>query len=460
MLSKNLRYFRAALAPTCLTIAGSLLAVCVGCGGANHVEQSTINALASSKIKHVVVIVQENRSFDNIFYGFPGADTASVAQLSTGATVPLVPLPLESSYDLGHELYDFETDWNSGRMNGYDLDGGPKALCFAALNGGSCPEAIPPNAEFSYIEPSEVAPYFAMAQNYVLADRFFTSQIDSSYDAHLFLVAAKSHIVNLPANSAGKVANIWGCDTPPGYLVPTLLPNRVVGPGIAPCFDDETLGDELDAKGLDWRFYAPRIGGDLGDIWSSYDSYRKIRYGTDWTTKVVSPETTVLTDIQTGHLAPVTWVTPDLANSDHPGTGTATGPSWVASIVNAVGQSPFWDSTAIIIYWDDWGGYYDHVPPPQLDNWGLGMRVPMMVVSPYAKQGYVSHVQYETTSVAKFIESIFGLPALAVADQRANNLEDCFDFTQTPRVFHPFYQKFSTAHFIEEKASNSPPDTD
>lgn len=468
MFSNYLRYFRAHLAPrwVCVMIAAPLLAVCVGCGGANHVEEGPADPfgpLAASKIKHIVVIVQENRSFDNMFYGFPGADTASVAQLSTGGTTPLVPLPLESGYDLGHELSDFFTDWNNGKMNGYDLDGGSEPLCFAALDGksGTCPQPIPPNAEFSYVEPSESAPYFAMASNYVLADRFFTSQIDSSYDAHLFLVAAKSHIIDLPIDPAtGTVAFVWGCDSPPGSLVPTLLPNRVVGPGIFPCYSDLTLGDELDAKGLDWRFYAPRIGADLGDIWSSYDSYSRIRYGKDWSTKVVSPETSILTDVQTGYLAPVTWVTPDLANSDHPGTGTSTGPAWVTSIVNAIGQSPFWDSTAIVIYWDDWGGYYDHVPPPQLDNWGLGMRVPMMVISPYAKHDYVSHVQYESTSVAKFIESVFGLPALAIADRRANNLDDCFDFTQAPQAFHPFYQKVPTAHFIEEEPSNRPPDTD
>lgn len=421
-------------------------------GSASQSLQNTLPPQASSKVQHIVVIVQENRSFDNLFYGFPGANTATVAQLSNGSTLALQPLPFESGYDLGHGMQDFLTDWNSGKMNGFDIDGGPNAECYGPI--GSCPASIPVNAEFSYVEHSETAPYFAMASNYVLADNFFTSQIDSSYDAHLFLVAAKSHIVNNPTNFP------WGCDAPSGTTVSTMLPNRIVGPGIFPCYDDATLGDELDAKGLDWRFYAPAIGGDLGEIWSSYDSYSKIRYGSDWTSKVVSPETQVLTDVERGYLAPVTWVVPDLANSDHPGNGSATGPSWVTSIVNTIGQSPFWNSTAIIIYWDDWGGFYDHVPPPQLDTWGLGVRVPMMVISPYAKRGYISHVQYESTSVAKFIESIFGLPTLGVADARANNLDDCFDFTQQPSPFTPFYQKFPTEHFIYEKPSNRPPDTD
>ncbi|WP_263353450.1 alkaline phosphatase family protein [Acidicapsa acidisoli] len=403
----------------------------------------------SSKIKHVVVIVQENRSFDNLFHGFPGADTVSTATLSSGSTIPLQPLPIEGGYDLGHELNDFLTDWNNGAMNGFDKDGGPTPACYS----GSCPTSIPANAEFSYVEPSETVPYFAMASNYVLADRFFTSQIDSSFDAHQFLVAARSSIVNLPNSS------IWGCDAPPGTTVPTLLPNRQLGPGVFPCFSDATLGSELDAKGMDWRFYAPAID-DLGDIWSAYDAFSTIRYSSDWTTKVISPETQILSDVQGGFLAPVTWVVPDFANSDHPGTSSPAGPSWVASIVNEIGQSQFWDSTAIVVYWDDWGGFYDHVPPPQLDDWGLGVRVPMMVISPYAKRGYVSHVQYESTSVAAFIESIFGLSTLGVADSRANNLGDCFDLLQKPRAFEPITQTIPTDHFLHQKPSNRPPDTD
>lgn len=435
----------------CVLVAACVLGMCVGCSESGPVATTPS---AANSIKHVVVIVQENRSFDNLFYGFPGANTATVAKLSNGATIPLQPLPLEGGYDLGHELNDFITDWNMGRMNGFDQDGGPQASCLSKLDGVSCSTAIPANAEFSYVEHSEIVPYFTMASQYTLADNFYTSQIDSSYDAHLFLVAARSRIVNLPDGAP------WGCDAPSGVTVPLMLPNRMAGPGVFPCYDDPTLGSELDAKGLDWRFYAPAIGGNLGNIWSSYDSYSGIRYGTDWATKVVAPETTVLSDVQNGHLAPVTWVVPDFEDSDHPGSGSAAGPSWVASVVNAIGNSQFWDSTAIIVYWDDWGGFYDHMPPPQLDVWGLGVRVPMMVISPYAKHGYVSHVQYESASVAKFIESIFGLPTLGAADSRATNLDDCFDFSQPPKAFVLVPQPIPTEHFLHKRPSNMAPDTD
>ena len=428
------------------------VACCIGCNQP-VVAPGLLTDLppeASSKIKHIVVIVQENRSFDNLFYGFPGTDNPASAHLSNGGTIALQALPFEAGWDLAHGLSDFQTDWNGGKMNGFDRDGGPIATCYAK----GCPAGLPPNAEFSYVEHSETAAYFSMASSYVLADRFFTSQIDSSYNAHLFLVAARSSVVNVPSGLP------WGCDAPAGTTVATLLPNREIGPGIFPCFDDETLGSELDAKGLDWRFYAPAIGGDLGQIWSAYDSFSNIRYGNDWTTKVVSPETRILTDLQNGYLAPVSWVVPDVLNSDHPGSGSATGPSWVASIVNSIGQSPFWDSTAIIVYWDDWGGFYDHVPPPQLDDWGLGIRVPMMVISPYAKHGHISHVPYESASVAKFIESIFQLPPLGAADKRSSNLGDCFDFTQPITMFTPFHQDVSTDYLIHEEPSDKPPDTD
>lgn len=439
----------------CLAAACVCSGFILGCGSSGSTQASATTALQpSSYIKHVVVIVQENRSFDNMFYGFPGANTATVAQLSNGTTMPLQPLPLESDYDLGHVMKDFQTDWNMGRMNGFDQDGGPQQACLSEADGVLCPEPVPANAEFSYVEHSETVPYFTMASQYTLADNFFTSQIDSSYDAHLFLVAARSRIVNLPTTIP------WGCDAPSGTTVSLMMPNRTPGPGIFPCYDDPTLGSELDTKGIDWRFYAPMIGGNIGEVWSSYDSYSNIRYGPDWNTKVVSPETTILTDVQNGYLAPVTWVVPKLENSDHPGAGVSNGPSWVASVVNAIGNSQFWDSTAIIIYWDDWGGFYDHVPPPQLDVWGLGVRVPMMVISPYAKHSYVSHVQYESASVAKFIEDIFGLPTLGAADSRATDLDDCFDFSQSPSTFVSIPQPVPTEKFIHEANSNMPPDTD
>jgi len=166
------------------------------------------------------------------------------------------------------------------------------------------------------------------------------------------------------------------------------------------------------------------------------------------------------TDASKGKLPSVAWVIPDGINSDHAGFGRSDkGPSWVAGVVNAIGQGSDWNSTAIIILWDDWGGWYDHVAPPQLDYAGLGFRVPMIVVSPYAKSGYVSSTQYEFGSVVKFVEEAFGLGSLGTDDQRANSIDDMFNFSAKPRAFNPINAKYSRSFFERQPPSNVPVDT-
>jgi phospholipase C len=167
----------------------------------------------------------------------------------------------------------------------------------------------------------------------------------------------------------------------------------------------------------------------------------------------------LLSDISKNKLAAVTWVCPDFSNSDHPGSKPDAGPSWVAQVVNAIGQSQFWNTTAIFVVWDDWGGVYDHVAPKQIDYQGLGFRVPMLVVSPYAKKGVVSHTQYEFGSIVKFVESTWSLGSLGTTDARANSVGDAFDFTQSPRPFSPIQSKFSRTFFLHQRPSNHPVDT-
>ena len=171
---------------------------------------------------------------------------------------------------------------------------------------------------------------------------------------------------------------------------------------------------------MTWRFYAGAPDGD-GGLWSSYQADRKIFRGPDWGADVVNPPSKFLTDIGNGELANITWITPTWEASDHPGLPGSNGPAWVASLVNSVGTSRFWNSTAIFVMWDDWGGWFDPVQPVYEDYDGLGFRVPMLMVSAYAKHGYVTHVQYETSSVLRFIEDNFGLPQLAASDARAND---------------------------------------
>jgi phospholipase C len=163
---------------------------------------------------------------------------------------------------------------------------------------------------------------------------------------------------------------------------------------------------------------------------------KHICYGPDWDKDVISPQTRFFTDIKHGDFRAVTWITPTCANADEAGCDSSTGPSWVASLVNAIGESKFWDSTAIFVVWDGFGGWYDPEPPAYVDYDGLGIRVPLLIVSPYAKKGLVSHVHYEDGSILKFAEDQFGLPRLAASDARANSPEeDCFNFKQPPRKF-------------------------
>ncbi|MGB8519453.1 MAG: alkaline phosphatase family protein, partial [Candidatus Tumulicola sp.] len=186
---------------------------------------------------------------------------------------------------------------------------------------------------------------------------------------------------------------------------------------------------------------------------------RHIRFGPDWKTDVITPQTRFIKDVSNGTLANVTWITPICANSDHVNCGGGHGPSWVTSLVNAVGESQFWKTTAIFVMWDDWGGLYDHVAPEHVDYDGLGFRVPLLVISPYAKHDYVSHVHYETGSILKFAEDVFGLGRLAPSDTRSNSpATDCFDFTHPPRAFKPIKAPQSAQFFLSQPADTRPPD--
>jgi phospholipase C len=237
------------------------------------------------------------------------------------------------------------------------------------------------------------------------------------------------------------------------------LESRVArGPLVQPCFDYQTIADELDHAGLSWRFYTSPI--DTADgVWSGFQAVKHIRYGPDWRKDIVTPQVRFFHDVAAGHLANVSWITPTCANSDHPSCGGKTGPYWVANLVNAVGTSKFWDSTAVFVMWDDWGGLYDHVPPPLADYDGLGFRVPMIVVSAYAKQGYVSHVQYEHGSILKFVEDTFGLGRLAASDTRANSpAKDCFLFAQKPRKYKPIPTPYGPDFFLNQPLDLRPPD--
>jgi phospholipase C len=405
----------------------------------------TLDSTGAGKITHIVYIVQENRSFDNLFQGYPGANTVSKGKISTGESVELKPASLSAFYVIDHSAEAmFKACNGTGqlpgtkcRMNGFNNE----------LNGGG-PAGIK-YPEYVYVPHNESKPYFDMAHEGALADDMFQSQLDESFVAHQYIIAAQANwAVDLPDSF------YWGCEDNGTIQVPTITKQRRIGGYESACFDYQTLGDELDKAKLSWRFYASQYGsassGD-GGTWSSYEAINHIFNGPDWKKDVKSPNWKFITDVRAGELSNFTWVVPVCDDSDHVNCPGGYGPSWVAALVNTIGKSKFWNSTAIFIQWDDWGGLYDHVPPPYLNRDSLGFRVPLVIMSPYAKENHVSHVQYETASVLRFAEDLFGLGQLAPADKRANSpAGDCFDFSKGPHKFVPIAAPLPPKFFMHQ----------
>jgi phospholipase C len=363
-------------------------------------------------VQHVVFILKENHTFDNYFATFPGADGTLTGEKKNGRIVDLTHSPA-SLADINHTYHAAVVSIDGGLMNGFNLIRG------AVQNGRLI--------NYSHYDQSDIPNYWEMAQNYALADRFFTSVKGPSFPNHLFTLAASS--AGARDNPNG---NIWGCDAPPGVTVPVLQANGKIK-NERPCFDIRTLADSLDAAHLTWRYYGPPPGTP-GGIWSEFDAIRHIRYSPEWRTNVVR-NAQFFVDLQNGELPNVSWITTSKETSEHPSRGDqCAGENSSVRIVDAVMASSAWDSTVIFISWDDFGGWYDHVAPPQVDALGLGPRVPLLIVSPWVKSGYIEHRTLEFSSVVRYIEDNFDLPYLTARDAGSDTMDDAFDYTQTPVV--------------------------
>ena len=399
-------------------------------------------------IQHVIIVIQENRSFDQLFNGFPGANTSRLAHLHDGTNRLLKPVPLGQYGDISHLHTAYLIEYDGGKMDGFDL-----------VKRNKNPKTHTAPDPLTYTQQSDVQPYWDIAQKSALADDFFASVTGPSYPAHLYLIAGGAqNIIGLPNGRP------WGCAAPPGTRTPILRPDGKQVEGPFPCFDWTTLADELDAAHISWRFYAPypakTSGLSLSD-WSTYLSIRHIYEGQDWTTDVINPETQILDDIKHGALPSVSWVTPKNENSDHADNGRDYGPSWIASIVNAVAaKSDYATNTVVFITWDEWGGWYDHVRPPVVDEFGLGFRVPLIISSGYTKPGYVSHVQHEFGSVLRFTEENWGLGQLGPSDTRADDLMDIFDFNQNPHPMGQIKAPYGASFFLDQQPDPNPVDDD
>lgn len=394
---------------TALFLAGIVLtsSACSG-GGVSRGSPDAVNpALArsvsdvgagrhSDKVQHIVIVIQEARSFDNLFCGYSGSKGKCKDKT----------IPLEASCTLSDTFHDVERDRKTGNFGKEHAD---------------CPGYQHP--EYAHVPKDELSQYYQIAQQYVLGDEMFSSTGNPTFEAHQYLIAAQA--ANAENEPFGKTSSD-GC-------VYRRWVHQLHGAAKTDaCFSYQTLGDELSTAGLTWSYY--RTADRKQPIVDTWDAFGWIKGGSSGT----SPSSKFMSDVCSGKLATVTWITPAFADSDLSGSLSSGGPQWVASVVNAVGGSQFWGTTTVVILWSGFGGWYDHVSPPYLDFDGLGFRVPMLVVSPYARTNYVDHVQLETASALRFVEDTFGLKPLAVSDSRARDLGvSALDFHQQPRAFVP-----------------------
>ena len=398
-----------------------------------------------SPIRHVIVVVQENRSFDNLFASsilanggpYPGANTSQSATVD-GKPVKLKEVPLEYPADPSHSHLALLGEWNRGKMNGFANDSVRTVFDFPKPG---------PGFPYAYVPASQTTIYHLLASHYALADENFAPRLVPTFPSHYTLVTAQSRIAGNPND------NIWGCDAKPGTTVPIFgVGESIVTPGVFPCFDQPTIADLLDAAHVSWKYYTGRYNNHTNPAVNIYEAFRKIRYGPEWDRNVVTPSGTILGDIANCRLPQVAFAMPSALESDHAGTLSSAGPGWVGSIYLAIAQSArakppcnYYKDTAMIVTWDDSGGWYDHVAPPPGPNgttWGL--RIPIIVVSAWARSHYdpanpkatpyVSHTRRESTSITKFIEKNWNLGNMGQRDVTDDDLSDMFDYTRATPV--------------------------
>ncbi len=386
--------------------------------------------LARKRIRHVVFIVKENRTFDTYFGRFPGADGTTEGKTCDGGTVPLLPAKDETD-DIEHHFVPALRAVDGGKMD-----------CFDELWNGTKLQ--------SYVQyrRDQIPAYWSWARHFVLGDRFFSSIYGPTGPEHMWTVAAQSdRFVDQeePGTFGPNGAPREYCDDPAERaisfrkLTPTErerafhleesvdTATRVSQFFVTrwPCTDIKVLPDELTAHGVSWRYYWG------GNNWvQPLRQIRHVRFGPEWN-DVIS-ESRFIPDVEAGRLPAVSWLVPPVSLSEHPPASVCQGENWTVRAVDAIMRSPAWKSTAIVLTWDDFGGFYDHVGPPHMDLYGLGPRVPLVVISPWARPGFVDHTTLEFSSVLRFIERLHGLPPLAARDRVAEDMLEAFDFSQRP----------------------------
>ena len=463
---------------------------------------------AAQSFQHVIIVVQENRTPDNMFYALCATAPCSAAPngqqyniqtsawldktSSSGTTEPF-PIPLANKYGVNHShagwkgQCDLDNTSNQCRMDG---------AAYTAENRGSF--GYVSNAPTVKYPNGILSPYLAMITQYGWANYMFQTNQGPSFPAHQFIFAGTSAVSD-EDDAAGIFIseNFYGepgCYAQNGNFFHSI---NAVGKqtdvvidytaGITDCLSHATMASLLDGAGISWKYYSTKGGGaDHGSsIWTAPNSFQALCVpddahqnctGNEWASNVDLVPAHVLDDLGMKgacNLTAVSWVIPTGDNSDHGGANG--GPDWVGSIVNALGTSPclnfdgtsYWDTTAVVVTWDDWGGFYDHVPPPRLPYpqgaYQMGFRVPLIFISAYTPVGYIDNENYDFGSILRFVENNFGFTegVLGYADNRASTDFNAFyHFEAAPRLFSVIPTVKSGRDFLWDKTPPSDPDDD
>ena len=339
-------------------------------------------------IQRVIVIMKENHGFDNYFGTFPGADGIPAnASLPDGAGGMVKPHWLDTSWtlDLPHSRADMLEAFDGGKN---DLFAAVAERVFPGLG----------NISVGYYDGRQIPYYWSLARNFTLADRYFSSMLGPTDPNRLFSIAG----------TAGGLAN-----------------NPLYGSGV----DVPTIFDQLEAQGIPWRYYGITNDREI----TTPLQLPHIAANGAMSSKVLHLDT-VASDITAGRLPSVTYIDPNgyladsLKISEHPPGDVTDGQAWTAGVIDAIMASPMWPTCAVFLTWDESGGFYDHVPPLQVDEWGYGFRVPMLIVSPFSKRGFLDHDVMDHTSILKFIATNWNLSALTTREANANDMMSAFTF--------------------------------
>jgi phospholipase C len=392
--------------------------------GASQQQQSA----KDNPIQHIIIIMQENHTFDNYFGTYPGANG-----IPKNVCMPLDP---------DHANHDCIKPFLTTDVSPADMAHGYLSSKIAKHNGkmdGFMLAESEDNNTMSYYDNKTIPYYWNLAKHYVLADNFFSSALSYSLPNHWYAIAGQAPTASM----------YYAMTQKPETATPN--ENRIAKEYLREANHINTIADLLVDRSFNttsataipssitWKYYYHNItegykdaigDGDAYDYWNPF-----LAKASSYTEKYSSHFVTrdhIFSDLRHGALPQVSWVIPSDNQSEHPPHDITRGMNWVAYVIESIMESPYWNSTAIIVTWDDYGGFYDHVPPPSIDKYGLGFRMPAIIISPYAKSGYIDHTQYQFESILKFIEWRFNMPPLTDRDRNANNLINAFDFNQKP----------------------------